>query len=279
MHRSTANAQFSPVNSSGKNGNQKLMVVVAILSIVASLGGLLIPDLYRDAATFKTAWLANDVVTLVVAAVMLYTNHHNNRRDEAAELLQPGLLMYLFYNYSFYLLGATFNYFFLVYAALFTLTFYALFIRMLHIKPERYSDTGNALRRRAISVFLLAVAIPLGAVELGECIRFIIYEKTPQIPTLVLSLDLTLVIPNLIVAAVLLWQGNPWGYVLTAIMLVKSAFYGLVLVSGALFIAMTGVGKWDPLLPFYIFTSAGGFIFLTIFLKEVRPGSTKIAST
>lgn len=85
-----------------------------------------------------------------------------------------------------------------------------------------------------------------------------------------MALDLTLVIPNTIVAAVLLARQRPWGLILTAMMLVKSFTYGLVLVTGTTFIGLSGVGPWDPLLLFYVFVSAGGFVFLWVLLRGVH---------
>ena len=84
-----------------------------------------------------------------------------------------------------------------------------------------------------------------------------------------MALDLTLVIPNTILAALLLARKRKWGIILTAMMLVKSFTYGLVLVGGTIFIAITGGGPWDPLLAFYIFVSVGGVAFLSILLRTI----------
>lgn len=77
--------------------------------------------------------------------------------------------------------------------------------------------------------------------------------------------------PNTILAAWLLASKRRWGLILSAMMLVKSFAYGLVLVTGTTFIAISGLGPLDPLLPYYISVSAGGFVLLSILLKGLDP--------
>ncbi len=48
-----------------------LSVIIGVLIIVQSAGGLLIQGLYRDNTWAKSAWYGNDLVTLVVAVPML----------------------------------------------------------------------------------------------------------------------------------------------------------------------------------------------------------------
>lgn len=253
-----------------KRITQWLTVSIAILACTASAGGLLIRGLYRDPDVIKMAWKANDLVTLLLCPVLVGMFWLHKAGNEKATLLWLGTLLYMFYNYAFYLFGAAFNPFFIVYTAVFTLSMYALLAGLTGINPMAIRrESGNSLRGRIISVFLLLVAIPLAMVELGQYVDFILYNKTPQIPTLVLALDLALVIPNATLAAVLMWRQNAWGRVLAAMMLVKSFTYGLVLTLATLLIGRS-TGGWDPLLPYYAFVFTGGFFFLWLLLRELK---------
>lgn len=49
--------------------------------------------------------------------------------------------------------------------------------------------------------------------------------------------------------------------VLSAMMLVKSFTYGLVLITGTVLIVLRDTGKLDPLMPFYVFVAVGGLLF------------------
>lgn len=241
-----------------------LTLSIALLTFVAAAGGLLLPDLYRDSDLYKAAWQANDLVSLALIPALLISQLLRGK-NETARLLWLGLLLYTFYNYAFYLFGAAFNWFFLLYALLFTVSLYTLVLGLIdsvnyHVRP------WPSLKRYMVVFFLLATALPLAVVELKAYIHFVVLGKPPEIPTLILALDLTLVIPTSIVAAVLLLKNAPAGYILAVMMLVKSFCYGMVLVAASLKIALSKIGPWDPLLPFYIFIAVGGLLFLSFAL-------------
>lgn len=260
----------SKVNAPMSNTLERLTISIAVLAGIASLGGITISNLYRDNALYKTAWQANDFITILLTPAVLVSFHYHKRGSARAQLVWLGLMLYTFYNYAFYLFGAAFNWFFLIYAAIFTLSLYALLMGLRDM-DDRYREAEHLkpLTRKAIITFLILIATPLILVELGQVWRFILSGIPPKIPALIMALDLTLVIPNTILAALLLARKRKWGIILTTMMLVKSFTYGLVLVAGTIFIAITGVGPWDPLLAFYIFVSVGGVAFLSILLRTI----------
>jgi hypothetical protein len=253
-----------------------LTLLIAALAGISTFGGLLIPDLYRDNSFYTAAWRANDAVTALLTPALLVSFHYYRRGKVSAQMVWLGLLLFMFYNYAFYLFGAAFNWFFPIYAALFTLSLYALLLGLREVIGHPVSKLHlRSGPRKFISTFLLLVAFPLAVVELSQWWRFTVSGVPPEIPQLIMALDLTLVIPNTILAVWLLMQKNTWGTVMATMMLVKSFTYGLVLVTSATFIAITDAGPWDPLLPFYIFVSAGGLVFVTILLKDLAPAISK----
>jgi hypothetical protein len=84
-----------------------ISVLIAVLAALASLGGLLLPGLYRDNAFITTTWLGNDAVTLLLAvpllAAALFFSAGGSRK---AQLVWMGALDFMLYNYAFYLFGA-----------------------------------------------------------------------------------------------------------------------------------------------------------------------------
>lgn len=247
--------------------------LIVILAIMATLGGLLMPGLYRDTDIIKTSWLGNDLLTLLLVVpmfifAMIWSKHGSYR----AQLVWVGLLLYMLYNYAFYLFGSAFNAFFLLYVALFTLSMYALFLTLYQLN---ITEVRRAFREdtpvRWISVFLAFLALPLLVVEGGQSINFIFTGKEPEAPSLIFALDLSFVVPGMLLAAVLLWQRRAWGYVLAAMMLVKGFTYGLVLVVNTAIITAKGLAPLDPLMPFYTFVAVGSLIFCWILLRSLDP--------
>ena len=95
---------------------------IAILAALTSIGGLLRPDLYRDNLFVKTTWLGNDAVTLFIAVpILIAALVYSAKGSSKGQLIWMGMLDYMLYNYAFYLFGAAFNVFFLLYAALLAL--------------------------------------------------------------------------------------------------------------------------------------------------------------
>lgn len=257
-----------------------LTTLVVALSLTASIGGLLINGLYNDSDTIKRAWFANDIVTLIIAPMLILSLSLQRRGDDRGLLIWLGLMLYMFYNYAFYLFGASFNEFFLIYVALYSLSLYSIIIGLLAINVHAiHENSRDHKSKRAISIFLFLLAIPISVVEIKQCITFIFSGEAPQVPTLIFALDLSTVIPTTILASVLLWKNRPWGNILGMMMLIKSFAYGLVLVTGTVLITVSGNAPYDKLLPFYIFLVVGGLLFGIIHFRDLRPSHSTITKS
>jgi hypothetical protein len=250
-----------------------LTAFILVGATLASAGGLFLKGLYRDPAKIKAAWLGNDLVTLLVVVPLLTLVLRQAQRGSGrAHLIWLGLLAYVFYNYAFYLFGAAFNSFFLLYVALFSSAMFALVLGLLQLD---ISLIRQQVRLQApvkgVSIFLLFISLPLAIVEIGQCLNFMLYGKIPEAPPLIFALDLSLVVPTTALAAVLLWRRQPWGLVLAMMMLVKAFTYGLVLSLSTILIGSSSqLGHWDPFLPFYVMVALGGLTGSLALLKNYK---------
>jgi hypothetical protein len=257
-----------------KNPILILSVIITFLSAIASAGGLVFKEGYRDNDFIKISWMANDMVTLfVIVPLLIAVLIFSDRGNSKSKLVLLGLLAYMAYNYAFYLFGAVFNVFFLLYVAIFALSIFALIAGFYNIDLDQIGrEVKFTKAMRWIPVYLLFTTIPLLIVEGSQCVLFILTEKEPIIPPLIFALDLSIVVPNSILAAILFWQRKPLGFVLSLIMLVKGFTYGLVLCTGTTMLAFSEVyGKWDPLMPFYITVAIGGLVGSIYLLLNYKP--------
>jgi len=220
-----------------------LTILIAVLAIAASAGGLLIDGLYRDNAFVASTWRGTDLVTLVVGVPLLVSALILARGGSApAYLVWLGLVDAMLYNYGFYLFGAAFNAFFMLYAAIVALSIWTLIFGLIRLDAPGLRDRfGPRTPVRLIAGFMLFVALGLGAIYVAQWLGFIASGQLPGIvvasghPTsVVFALDLTLVIPFLIVGGIWLWRRRPWGYVIGAIINVKGAVYMLGLCAATL---------------------------------------------
>lgn len=227
-----------------------LSAILAALAFAASAGGLLIEGLYRDNEFVRTTWLGNDAVTLFLAVPILAAALTlANRGSLRAKLVWLGALDYMLYNYAFYLFGAAFNAFFLLYAALLGLSIFALIFGLTSLDTDRVrAQFSDDIPVRWIGGYFSFVALGLSAVYLYQSIGFITTGQVPAIVTIsghptnvVFALDLTLLIPWLAIGAVWLMKRQTWGYVIAGILSVKGPLYTLVLSANSLLTVRAGL--------------------------------------
>jgi hypothetical protein len=252
--------------------------VVGLLALIASAGGLFWEGLYRDNTLVTAAFRANDLITLVVAVPGLIVATLMVRRGSArARLVWMGLLAYMLYNYVFYLYGATFNRFFLLYVALVALSITALIVSVANLDVQAISQAFHPRTPvRWIGGYMLLFALLLGGLWIGMSLSFVV---TGQVPTpitqtghptgVVFATDLSLLAPGLLAGELLLWRRQPWGFVLSAVMLIKACTYGPALIVMSAFSASAGSGT-DPFLLLWVVLTLGCLIAAGLLLGNMR---------
>jgi len=253
-------------------------ILIAILAAIASVGGLLLGGLYRDNAFVKTTWLGNDAVTLflavpILAAALILSSHGSLR----AQLVWMGMLDYMLYNYAFYLFGAAFNWFFLLYVALVGLSIFALIFGLANLDVGGISQQ---FRERTpikwIGGYFLFVAFGLCMVYFMQSIAFITTGEVPAIVTrsghitnVVFALDLTLLIPWFALSAIWLKKRKPWGFVIAGIVNIKAPLYTFILCVNTLLVTRKGLGGGDEL-PLWITLTALGLVASALLYGNMR---------
>jgi hypothetical protein len=201
------------------------------------------------------------------------------RGSQRAQLIWLGMLDYTLYNYAYYLFGAAFNRFFLLYVVLFTLSILALIFGLASVDAKGISQRFWARTPvRWVSGFMLFVAIGLTGVYCAQSLAFVATGQLPEIvvksghPTnVVFALDLSLVVPFFVLGAIWLWQRRPWGYVLAAIVNVKGTVYMLALSAVTASVVQAGVSEDLSQVALWGGIGAGSLIASLYLLGNVRP--------
>jgi hypothetical protein len=261
-----------------------LSVIVASLALITSAGGLFWDGLYRDNILVTAAFRGNDLITLVGAVPGLIITLIMTRRGSVrAQLIWMGMLAYMLYNYVFYLYGAAFNSFFLLYAALVPLSVAALIASVSNLNVHDISQTFHPRTPvRWISGYMLVFGLLLGGMWIAMCLSFVATGQVPVPITqtghatgVIFATDLSLLVPGLLAGGLLLWRRRPWGFVLGAVMLTKGATYGPALLAMSAFSANAGSGS-DPFLLLWVVLTAGCLLAAGLLLGNMRDevGST-----
>lgn len=257
-----------------------LSVLIIILMLTATISGIFVENLYQDDNVLITmGWFANDLVTLFSAIPLLIGSLIFSRKGSVRSyLVLLGVLNYTLYNFSFYLFGAALNILFIVYVALFNLAMFGLIFGLVNfdINTIRIEQKNNAMNKW-ISGFMIILAGILTIAWIGQWLNFVVKNQLPQIlinldstTFLVAALDLTLVIPGFTLAAIWLWQGKVWGYVIAIIMNIKGFLYNIVLTTGSLYQESNGIEGANALVPLWIFLGIGCLASFIILLKKLK---------
>ncbi|NPV51678.1 MAG: hypothetical protein HPY60_10870 [Candidatus Methanofastidiosum sp.] len=255
-----------------------LSIVVIALSIITSAGGIFLETIYKDNEFTKTALYGNDIVTLFLAVpLMILGLFFSIKGSKKALLVWMGTLWYMVYNYIFYLYGTAYNNFFLLYVGLFTLSAYALLFGVVNIDAKGISKLFNEKTpTKLISGYMVFFASLLGGLWIAMSIGSIVSGKIPEHvlqtnhPTAVVwATDLSLLIPALIVSAIYLWKRNPWGYIFSSIVMIKSVTYSIVLIVMSI-ISYIKMGEGDPFISLWIFLSVTCMIALGLLLGNMK---------
>src|SRR5919106_1061356 len=188
----------------------RLSALIVLLALPVHLTGLLMPSIYRDPAVLLPQNLGTDLVTLCVGIPLLAATAVATWKGSLrARLLWLGALGYLAYEYGMYALGVRWNPLFLLYAALFALSLYALIIGLVGTDAARVrAALSGRVPVRSVAAYLIVVAVMVAA---------------------------------MVLAAVQLLRDRPWGYVLAGTLLVKAATIGLWVVAMIWFSSRSGI--------------------------------------
>jgi hypothetical protein len=256
-----------------------LSALIAVLASITAAGGLFLNGLYKDNLFVTSAWKGNDLITLLLGVpILVLTVILSRYGSRKALLVWLGILDYMLYSYAFYLFGATFNWFFLLYAALLSLSMFALLFGLTNLDASHISRGANpGMPVKWIAAYMLFVAVGLTLIYVIQSLGFIFTGRVPAIvaltghPTsIVFALDLTLVVPFLILGGIWLVQRKPWGFILAGIYTVKGPLYTLVLTAGSLWAANAGVEGAGAEAPLWVTLTILGLIACILFYRNIR---------
>jgi hypothetical protein len=231
---------------------------------------------YYDTVSMAAQQQGNDLVTLAVGLPLLLAStwlaFNGSMRGR---LLLTGTLGFFLYTYMSMAMLTSFNPLFLVYVALFSLSLIAFVLSMMSFDLSSLADHfSEDLPRRWIGGLLLFVAAFLTLAWLGRIIPPFIRGQTPALEnttTLVIqAMDLGLVVPLAMLAALFLLRRSAWGYLLASVAVLKFVTMGLAVSTMSVVMAVRGVPEQlGVMVPFLIITVVN-LVLAVLLLRSVK---------
>jgi len=227
----------------------KVSPYLAILIAAASLIGILDATTYvHETASWAAQGLGQDWFDLLILAPsLLFASGWTARDAERGGLILGGVLACTLYTFAIYTFSVHFNQLFLVYCAIFGLSFYALF-ELLGRRLAELDVDAQPARERAAGGFLIAMGVLFAGLWLSEIVPALARRATPVtlVETGLLTnpvhvLDLSIVLPAFVVAGVALVRARPLGQVLAPVVASFSVLMALSIAALMLVMRLVGV--------------------------------------
>ena len=275
-----------------------LVVCIVLLSLIASAYGLLsnqgdgIHDfksvhgetvkiygkgLYQnDSVSMVAQGKAQDIVTLVLGIPLLVLSLYLARKGLLkGRLLLTGTLGYFLYTYISYTFLWMYNPLFLVYVVLMSASFFAFTLSMMSFDIEAMrSSFSEKLPVKFIGGFQIFLAVALGLLWLGRIVPSLSSGTAPvgleHYTTLVIQgMDLGFIVPAAFLSGVLVLRRKNFGYLLSAVIIIKGLTMGTALT--AMIIGQAAAGVQMSVVEMAMFPLFSLFIIycLVLILKNI----------
>jgi hypothetical protein len=207
--------------------------VVALLLAAASLAGLFIPANLYPTEELRRAFLANDVVNLLIGLPVLLGSLWAARRGSLLGLLfWPGALFYVTYNSIAYTIAMPFTVAFVVNLTLVILSFFALFglLSSLDGAVVQAQITGK-MPERYIAGTMIGFGVLFFLMAVGKVVSFATGQAAISWGEVSVQIADLLITPCWVIGGILLWLKQPFGYLSAAGLLFQASmlFVGLLI--------------------------------------------------
>ncbi|HEU5289160.1 MAG TPA: hypothetical protein VFU05_00875 [Cyclobacteriaceae bacterium] len=204
-------------------------IVLALLVAGISLIGIFTPDFYhRETIHWQIQSAGQDIIDLVlIVPILLLSTLVILRAKRTGMLLVAGVSLYLIYAFVIYAFDVHFNSLFFFYCLALGLSFYFFMYILSKLVSERTQLKTTKTIRKVIGTYFIVIAIIFYFLWLSEIIPASIANHAPAslmevgLPTNpVHVLDLSIILPAILITGILLLKDKKMGHILTPIMLV-----------------------------------------------------------
>ncbi len=253
--------------------------LLMMLCTAATVLGITNNDRYLDGTWTNAQWFGQDWVTLIVVIPLLLISTWKVilKRSLVWELVLVGVLFYLVYTYTFFVFEANFTPLYLLHFPIFSVAFLCLFVVFHHILNTRNDYAyPHKLSLSTIIAYFLLLSILLSWLWLQDLIKHITVEdyfsETPdgEPPLIIYTLDLGIVVPMMVIAAVLLCKNHSLGLIMTGVMLVMTSLMSLSLTGMAISTHMQELDSNIMLIVFRGLIAVAGLCLSIVYMNRLE---------
>lgn len=202
--------------------NKPVLLTISLLVIVVSAAGLFAPAFYaaRDNAMTTYEIAGQDAISLVCGLVLLALSLLP-KQGRLVPVIIAGLLVYTAYIYAYFLFGLLVTPLFLLYLLITGLSFYSLL--SLLVSAAAGADVHITTGQKWVSGYLIFVVVLVVGIEVPDILSNTVFAQGAMTPQdAFYYLDLAILFPGMVIAAILNLRGKPVGCFFSGAFLVKT---------------------------------------------------------
>lgn len=195
--------------------NRTLWGITGLLTLFVSVVGIWEPDIYAGivAPAIIPGAYSQDLISAAAAIILLCLSLTRRSNQPKPQIIALGLLGYLFYAYGIYVIERAYNGLYLVYMAIFTLSFWAL----IYAGATFTKETGPVALPRTLRLASAAGALlqPLIFYPLWIAMLLPLMRTGEQIDSLysIFILDLCFIMPAFLILSILAFRSHTMGLI------------------------------------------------------------------
>lgn len=249
-------------------------IIIAVLMSAACVIGVFFPESVYPSEEWIKIFVPNDVINLALGLPALIVTMILAAKGKIMGLLSwIGAVLYVLYNYVFYLLVAPFGFLFLGYLLMVSLSLITVIGLSASIDIK---DASARFEGKAPARFAAGVMVFLGILIIGRIANLVISANVKglsiEMTEAALHIaDFSIAVPLLLIGGVQLWRKKPFGYVsaspvlfmytvlslgLIAVMMIQARLSGTVV--AAMDIVVVSIMVLICAIPYAFFVVAAG---------------------
>ena len=251
-----------------------------LVAVTAGAGLFWAPTYAQETPLWAMEGIGGDGVNLLlVVPVLLVSAIKAQRGSVAARLVWMGVLLYLLYSFVLYTFAVHFNPLFLVYCAVLGFSFYAVVGSVPELPVEEISQSyvsRTPVKTVALVFFLIAAVTAAG--WLREIIPALLAGRVPQsardavlLTNPVHVLDLSLLLPGLVITAILLLRRKSVAFVLAPALIAFLILMSCELVGIGVVMVRKGFSSNFAMPAFFSALAVGLALLLWRYLRSENP--------
>lgn len=229
--------------------------LIAFLSGLSSLLGIFTASPYsQETANWALQAVGQDIGNLIAIIVFLFSIYYLSKKSIKAFLIWTGTLFYFIYAYLIYAFFIHFNYLFLIYVAVLGLSFYTLIGSLMEQNFKNIVKSFTSKHEKLAGFLLIVVGSLFSILWLSEIIPALVSDSilkslinTGLWVNPIQVIDLSIVLPAMIITGILLIKGNNLGRMFSVPWLIFSFLMSASIVSNMI-MELTN-GNYSAIIP------------------------------